>query len=268
MISVVINTLNEEENIRDCIVSTKGFADEIVVCDMRSDDRTVELARTMGARVVLHDRVGFVEPARRFAIASASYEWVLVLDAYERLTPVLADKLRDLSADESVDVVSFWSLYWYFGGWIHHGGFFNGNWRRFFRKNVYLESYKESEKSVHMNFDALRDHPRTRYLESDFHILHLAYPSIEKYCSKTLGFYGALEGRQYFEAGIQPSVVKLLWQPVREFLVRFLLRQGFRDGMRGFVLAVLYSGYRFSVWANCWFASIEKHSSGDVSDHY
>ena len=72
-ISVVINTLNEENNIGACIESVQGFADEIVVCDMYSDDRTVEIAESYGAKVVFHERVGFVEPARFFAISQASF---------------------------------------------------------------------------------------------------------------------------------------------------------------------------------------------------
>src|SRR5689334_9780742 len=95
-ISVVINTLNEAINMAACIESVRSIANEIVVCDMHSDDDTAALAAQLGARVVLHDRTEFVEPARQFAIAQATCEWVLVLDADERLTTPLADRLREL----------------------------------------------------------------------------------------------------------------------------------------------------------------------------
>src|SRR5688572_27812596 len=95
-IAVVINTLNEESNIGNCIDSVLELADEIVVCDMHSEDRTLEIARQKGARVVLHPRTGFVEPARRFAISQARHEWVLVLDADERMTDMLAARLKEI----------------------------------------------------------------------------------------------------------------------------------------------------------------------------
>ena len=83
-ITLVINTLNEEGHIAGCINSAKSIADEIIVCDMYSDDDTVKIAESLGAKIVFHERTGFVEPARHFAISKASYEWVLVLDADEQ----------------------------------------------------------------------------------------------------------------------------------------------------------------------------------------
>jgi (heptosyl)LPS beta-1,4-glucosyltransferase len=219
---------------------------------MHSDDSTVEIARGRGARIVFHDRTGFVEPARRFAISHASCDWVLVLDADERMTPVLASRLLEATRDQSVDVVAFWSQFDYFGGWVRYGGFFHSQWRRFFRKAVYLETWKGSEESVHHNFEAL-EAARVLTLSSDCFILHLAYPTVEKYITKTLGMYARIEAEGYVREGRSFSMGRLLGEPIKEFLVRFFLRQGFRDGVRGLILTVLYSGYRFSVWANVWY---------------
>lgn len=257
-ISVIINTLNEENNIGDCIDSVSGLADEIVVCDMESDDRTAEIAAAKGARIVLHHRTGFVEPARKFAISQASYEWVLVLDADERMTDPLAKRLKEAVKENSWDVVSFWSLYWYFGDWVHHGGFFSGQWRRFFKKQVYLNTYNSSDERVHHNFESLTRSDRILKLSKNFYIKHYAYPTVEKYLVKTLGIYAQIEGRGYVLSGRPFSFIRLIGEPLKEFLSRYILRQGFRDGMRGFVLACLYSGYRFAVWANVWFLQNEK----------
>lgn len=252
-ISVVINTLNEEANIGACIDSVADLAAEIVVCDMHSDDRTAEIARQKGARVVLHPRAGFVEPARRFAIEHARHEWILVLDADERMTPTLASRLREIVREGGFDVVSFWSLYWYFGGWVRHGGFFSGNWRRLFRKSIYLDEYSEAEERVHRNFECLARARRVLRLPREFYIEHYAYPSVEKYVTKTLGTYARIEAEQHVGDGGRFSPAKMIWEPVREFGLRFLLLAGYRDGMRGLVLASLYAGYRFCVWANVWF---------------
>jgi glycosyltransferase involved in cell wall biosynthesis len=251
-ISVVINTLNESHNIGACIDSVRELATEIVVCDMLSDDDTVAVATARGARVISHERTGFVEPARRYAIDSARCEWVLVLDADERMTSALASKLRQVASDNSYDVVSFWSLYWYFSGWVRHGGFFHGEWRRFFRRSVYLDTYTESETLVHHNFEALKTADKVLRLPRTYYIEHLAYPTIRKYVSKTLGGYAHLEAKQYVAAGRRFSLVRMLGEPIKEIAVRFILRRGYRDGMQGLILACLYAGYRFCVWANVW----------------
>ncbi|OGA55746.1 MAG: hypothetical protein A3G81_19485 [Betaproteobacteria bacterium RIFCSPLOWO2_12_FULL_65_14] len=257
-IAVVINTLNEEANIGECIDSVRGLAQEIVVCDMHSDDRTVEIARQKGARIVLHARTGFVEPARRFAIAQARCQWVLVLDADERMTPALAARLKKAVEEEAHDVVSFWSLYWYFGGWVRHGGFFSGHWRRLFRKEVYLATYAETDERVHQNFDALKQAKRILQLPQDYYIEHYAYATLEKYLSKTLGTYARIEGEQYVREGRRFSLVRMIGEPLMEVPVRFLWLKGYRDGMRGFVLACLFAGYRFCVWANVWYLQNRK----------
>jgi glycosyltransferase involved in cell wall biosynthesis len=265
-ISVVINTLNEEHNIADCIRSVQGIADEIIVCDMYSDDRTIEMAESYGARVVFHERAGFVEPARYFAISQAQREWVLVLDADERMTEKLALKLQELSRDESTLIVSFWSQYWYFGGWVRYGNFFSNVWTRFFRKAVYLETYNKDEENVHHNFAALRAHPKNLRLGPDYYVLHLAYPTIEKYVCKTLGVYGRIEGEQYHSQGIRFSLPRLIGQPIRTFISCFIVNQGYRDGLRGFILAILYAGYHFTTWANLWLLEeMDKHKDSPQS---
>lgn len=253
MISVVINTLNEACNIGDCIGSILDIADEIIVCDMKSDDQTQEIARSMGARVVEHARTGFVEPARKFAIEQASNDWVLVLDADERLTEPLARKLCELEKRSDIDVVRFWSLYWYFGGWVRHGGFFNNQWPRFFRKQVYLDSFREGEQRVHGNFASLMEHERKAILGPEYYILHLAYPSVEMYVDKTVRKYSCLEAEQYVADGGAFKLHRMIFDPLRSLFGRYLLKQGFRDGVRGLTLAVLFAVHRFCFWAMVWF---------------
>ena len=93
-ISVVINTFNTEKIIRSCLDKLKDF-DEIVICDMYSDDKTVEIAHEYGCKVVMYERCGFAEPARNFAIQSASNDWVFVVDSDEHVTPELVQYLKE-----------------------------------------------------------------------------------------------------------------------------------------------------------------------------
>lgn len=252
-ISVVVNTLNEARNIADCIESVEDLADEIIVCDMKSDDDTQDIARSLGARVSEHDRTGFVEPARRFAIEQARHEWVLILDADERMTQQLAKKLKAVAMKGNADVVRFWSLFWYFGDWVKYGGFFNNEWPRFFRKSVYLEKYRSDEGRVHGNFAALMHHDRMVILKSDCYILHLAYPTVEDYIDKTVKKYAHIEAQQYVADGGEFKVYRMLYEPVRSLLGRYLIKKGYRDGVRGLVLAALFAAHRFCFWAIVWY---------------
>lgn len=262
MISVVINTLNETTNIAACINSVIELADEVIVCDMKSNDDTQEISRSLGAHVVEHERTGFVEPARKFAIEQATSEWILVLDADERMTLPLARKLKVLAQRPDVDVVRFWSLYWYFGDWVRHGGFFNNEWPRFFRKSVYLESFREEEQRVHGNFSALMQHPRMSILNSDCYILHLAYPTVEQYVDKTVKKYSLLEAQQYVEDGGEFKLHRMIYDPLRSLFGRYIFKQGYRDGARGLILATLFGVHRFCFWSMVWF-ELDKAKQAD-----
>ena len=258
MITVVINTLNEEANISDCIKSVKDLAQEIIVCDMESEDDTQQIAKSLGAKVVMHERTGFVEPARKFAVEQATNEWVLVLDADERMTLRLAQRLKEIAQGVDLDVVRFWSLYWYFGDWVKHGGFFNNEWPRFFRKKVYLKSYKKEEQRIHRNFSTLLRHDRMIILGKEYHILHLAYHTVEMYLDKTVNKYSGLEANQYIADGGVFKMERMLYDPLRSLIGRYLLKKGYRDGVRGLILATLFAAHRFCFWAMVWFEGDKK----------
>lgn len=258
-ISVVINTLNEESNIRRCIESIKCIADEIIVCDMYSDDKTVEVAKKLGAVVVYHEKTGYASPARYFAVSSSSYEWVLVIDADEVMTEKLAIKLKEIVKQSRVDVVFIGIFYNYFGKMIRHGGFFSNNFPRFFRKKVYLETYDQRDELVHHDFFNLKEKAKNREkLPLDYYIEHYPYPSIKRYIDKTIGMYALVEAKNMFDKKDKFRLHKLIFQPLKTFIVMYIVRAGFLDGIEGFILAVLYSVFRFAVWANLWF--LEKNS--------
>ena len=249
LISLVINTLNEEKNIQECIVSAKKWVNEIIVCDMHSDDATVEIAKSLGAKIIYHERIGYVEPARYLAISQALNEWVLVLDADERLTSKLGEKLVSVAKDTRYDAVSFASLFEYFGG------FFNNNWTRFFKKEVYLKTYNKNELTVHQNFNALfrLGKKRRLTLTKQYHIVHHAYPTIEKYITKTVDRYARIEAEQKFIKRERFSILKMIYDLVKTFLMSYIMRRGFLDGTKGLILCFFYAAYRFNIWANLWF---------------
>ncbi|KZX16013.1 putative glycosyl transferase [Methanobrevibacter cuticularis] len=103
-ISAIINTLNEEENIENLLKTIK-WVDEIIIVDMYSEDRTVEIAKNYTDKIYFHKRLGFVEPARQFAFEKASNEWILVLDADELVPKILSNEMIKISEENKYDVI-------------------------------------------------------------------------------------------------------------------------------------------------------------------
>src|SRR3989344_6147563 len=134
-ISVVINTLNEEENLPRAISSVKGLADEIVVVDMHSEDATGDIAKKAGAKVFLHERTGYVEPARNFAISKTTGDWIFILDADEEIPDTLANRLRDISDNmHQIDFVEIPRKNIIFGKWMKESMWWPDYHIRFFKK--------------------------------------------------------------------------------------------------------------------------------------
>jgi len=133
-ISVVINTLNEEKNLSRALTSIKNFADEIVVVDMKSDDKTQDIARKSGAKVYEHQRMGYVEPARNYAIGKASKDWILVLDADEEVPPSLEKELKKIAENADADYYRIPRKNIIFGKWVKHSRWWPDYNIRFFKK--------------------------------------------------------------------------------------------------------------------------------------
>lgn len=263
-ISVVINTLNEEKNIVDCIKSVKSLADEIVVCDMHSEDKTVELAKQYGAKVFYYERIDHVEPARYYTISQTSYEWIVVLDADERMTKDLSDRLKNICSENKVDLVLVGVLFNYFGSYVKYGGFYSNTFPRIFRKSLYFKAYDKKEEKVHANFRNMEAKTKNKIqLPKDFYIIHEAYPTIQKYVHKTIGKYASLEANELHKQGEKFKLSKLILQPVKTFILLYFFKRGFLEGVRGLILCVLYSVFRFTVWANLWFLEQSKNKTNN-----
>jgi GT2 family glycosyltransferase len=132
-ITAVVHTLDEEAVIAAAL-SALQWCDELLVVDMHSEDRTVAIAESLGARVVQHERTGYVEPARNFGISSAAHRWVLVCDADERIPETLARDLTRVSSADEADVVSIPKVSRLCGRWMRATGWGNERHYRFFKK--------------------------------------------------------------------------------------------------------------------------------------
>src|SRR5467141_840198 len=136
LLSACLITFNEEHNLPRVLNSVQGVADEIVVVDGGSKDRTAEIARDHGAKVVTHAWTNFAEQ-KNVAAAAASHDWILSLDADEELSPELRNALLAWKEKEpGFAVYEFARRAWYVGGWINHSGWYPDRQRRLYRRDA------------------------------------------------------------------------------------------------------------------------------------
>ena len=245
-ITGIIHTRNESAYIAQAIGSLVGFVDEVLVADMASTDDTVEIARSLGARVIQVPEYGFADPARQLAVDSATYEWIFLLDADEVATPALGTRIKQLAAAEVVDVVSIPRLNYMFGKAIRHSGWSPDDDRqlRFFRRSAMVLTG-----SIHNFFNvAPGSHIEMLEAEDALSIHHFNYTDWSNFVSK-MDRYTSIEAEQLLDRGERPGLAWLVRGSAREFLRRLVWKRGYRDGFEGFALTWLMMTYKLLVFA-------------------
>lgn len=242
-LSVVINTLNEERNLAFALRSVQ-WADEIVVCDMHSDDRTQAIAQEHGARVILHERVGFADPARAFAIGEAKHDWVLVLDADELIPEPLSRTIGRLVAEDIADVFRLPRLNYLLGAPLKHLGWGPDQdaQLRLFKKSA-VRVTPDIHNFFHVNPGAREQ--RLRYAEGQA-IVHFNYIDLSHFIEK-LNRYASIEARQAYARGERASFRRAFVSSAREWASRYFRSGGTREGWRGLYLTAMMSMYRFAI---------------------
>lgn len=229
-LSVIVITKNEARHIRACLKSV-SFADEWIVVDSGSTDDTVALAEAAGARVIqTKDWPGF-GPQKNRALAAARGQWVLSLDADERVTPELAQRIREAIAAPSprADAYTFSRLSSMCGVWIRHGDWYPDHVLRLFRR----DRARFSDDLVH---ESVVCRGRVEHL-GGAELLHESIPTIENNLHK-LDRYTTERAQQQFRDGKRGSLGKAIGHGLWAFLRCYVVRRGFLDGAMGFVVAV------------------------------
>jgi len=244
-ISVVVNTLNEEKNIERVISSVKNIADEIVIVDMKSGDRTVEIAEKLGAKVYFHEKTGYVEPARNFAISKATNEWVLVLDADEEISGELAKEIKKITDKPKADYYRIPRKNIIFSKWIKHTSWWPDYQTRFFKKGKV--SWNEIIHSVPLTVGKGADIPA----EEGLSIIHHNYDSIEDYLER-LNRYTSVQSNLIVKDGYEFSWKDILAKPFREFINRYFTGEGYKDGLHGLTLSFLQAFSELVVYIKVW----------------
>lgn len=244
-ISAVINTLNEEKKISRCLASLKGFVNEIVVVDMMSSDRTVDIAKKFGAKVFKHKRIGYVEPARNFAISKARYDWVVILDADEELSDGLKKYIKNEIKNPQADYYRIPRKNIIFGKWMKHSGWWPDYNIRFFKKG--FVSWNEVIHSIPMTTGRGLDVPSSQ----ENSIKHRHYSSVEEYITR-MNKYTTIQAKNLNKKGIEFRWRDVLIRPASEFLRRYFAEEGYKDGLHGLTLSLLQVLSELVVYTKLW----------------
>jgi glycosyltransferase involved in cell wall biosynthesis len=225
-ISLVVVTLNEEANIERCLRSG-AFASDVVVVDSFSTDRTLEIAQKLGANVIQERWRGY-GPQKAFAVSKAKNDWILSLDADEALSPELQQEIVERFIELNPEVgYELPRRSFHLGRWIDHGGWYPDAQVRLFHRG-----YSQ------WSGDVLHEKVQVKYkerLKRDLH--HWVFDSLSDQVI-TNDKYSSLGAQALSKAGKRFSPVKLLFKPWIKFIECYFLKQGFRDGLPGFVIAV------------------------------
>jgi glycosyltransferase involved in cell wall biosynthesis len=236
-LSVVIIARNEEDRIGGAIASVP-FADEVVVLDSGSDDGTVALARSLGARVVETDWPGHVAQKNR-ALTHASHDWVLSIDADERVSPALAESIRAALAGVSeVRGYRMSRLSWWMGAPVRHGTWYPDRRIRLFRRDAARWVGVDPHDRVEV------DGP-VAPLTGDLH--HHPYRSLSDHLT-TIDAYTARHVEVARSQGVTARWWDVVLRPPLHFVKAILLKRGFLDGVRGWCIAGLGAMYVLVKW--------------------
>ena len=233
-LAVTVITLNEESNIVPCLESAR-WADEIIVLDSGSTDRTVDFARQFTDRVLSVPWEGFGKTKNR-AIEAASKPWIFVLDADERITQPLRREIEQIvRADGPLDGYRVPRRNHFCGRFIKYLGWYPDYSVRLFRK----ARGRFAEREVH---ESIEIDGRVGTLHQP--MLHYTYNSISDFVLR-MDRYSMLAARELVRRGQRPLPGELVWRPFLTFLKLYFLQRGFLEGRDGYTLAFLYSTYNF-----------------------
>lgn len=238
-VSVVIITKNEEKNIADALRSS-AWADEIVVVDSGSTDRTCQLAKEHGARVIVREWPGFSEQ-KQFAADSAKFDRVFSLDADERFSDELIAELKRLKQKPETDLAAGYfvpRLSYYLGQPIHHGGWYPDKQMRFFDRR---KGHWNGE-IIHESFK-LNEGDTPASLVSN--LLHFTVESIAHHDQMIGERYAPLAAEKMHADGKRTSRLRMLLSGIFAFLRAYVLKAGFLDGFPGFCIAYFAAHHAF-----------------------
>ena len=253
-LSVLILAKNEAKNIADCIKSIQ-FADEIIVIDDFSADETAVISQSLGAKVVQHALDGNWGGQQTFAIQQASNEWIYFIDADERVSRRLADKIKQLvQQDNRRYAYCNARLNYFWNQPLRHGGWFPDYVVRLLpAKGTYVTGF------VHPQFH--HDYKEIQ-LPCEEHIIHYPYRDWDHYFNK-LNFYTTLAAEKMQENGREAHLIDFIIHPVWASFRMYVILGGWKDGCIGFVLACFHYFYTMAKYVKLYYLNKKNEHVGD-----
>lgn len=247
-LAVALIVKNEADNLQACLESVSGWVDEIVVLDAGSTDNTETIARQYTDKFFVNAEWPGFGPQRRLAQSHVESDYILWLDADERVTPELKQNIMDvLSSPKDNTVYSIPRLSWVFGRYIRHCGWYPDRVNRLYPTK--LTQYNQD--LVHEKVE-LSPEMKVQPLQGD--LLHFTYNDLHHYLVKSAG-YAKAWAEQREKRGKRSSIGQGLLHAIGCFLKMYVLRAGFLDGKQGFLLSILSAHSTFVKYADLWIRS-------------
>lgn len=241
-ISAVILTKNEEGNIDECIQGL-AFCEEIIVIDDNSTDKTVEIAKELGAKVFQRNLNGNFAAQRNFGIEKATNKWVLFIDADERVSTELKDEIeREISALNN----------YYLGYFVKRDDYLFGkklNYGETAKVTLLRLARKSAGKWVRNVHEVWEVRGRTKTLKNS--LRHYPHQTLREFI-KDINFQSDLHAEANYKEGKSSNLAKIVFWPGGKFLSNYLFKLGFLDGTPGFVMALMMSFHSFLAWSKLW----------------
>ncbi len=252
-LTVIIPCKDEQENIADCIASARLVADEVLIADSGSTDQTLELARQSGpCRVIQREYVNSGD-FKNWAIPQATTPWVMILDADERITESLAREINQLLASEPARD----------GYWIYRANYFMGRRIRYsgWQNDRVLRLFRRDQGRYHGGTDHAEVEIQSGRVGRLHHRLqHYTYRSYDEFFSR-FQRYTTYQAEKWYREGRRANRFKLVLTMPARFLLAYVVRLGFLDGIAGFQVCMLTGFYSFMKQARLW----ELQRRGEIS---
>lgn len=245
MLSVVITAWNEEKNIARAISSAKPIADEIVVVDTDSTDKTAEIAKKLGARVFHHKNTGIVEPVRNFSISKAKGDWILLLDADEEIPQDLASYINDAIKSTTIDYYRIPRRNIIFNKWIQSEHWWPDYVYRLFKKGFI--SWDDSIHSIPLTRGKGQDFPA----DESHSLIHHNYYTVSQFIVR-MNRYTDHQLEQLVSQGHNFSWIDIISKPTDEFFTQYFARKGYKDGLHGLSLSLLQAFSMLVLFLKLW----------------
>jgi glycosyltransferase involved in cell wall biosynthesis len=247
-VSVIVITKNEEANIAACLESVR-WADEIIVVDSQSTDKTIEVAKKYTTKIFIMEWKGY-SVAKNYAIEHAINKWIFSIDADERVTPELAEEIQNIVNNQANNSNAYevGRKAYFLGKWIRHCGWYPSYVVRLFRSST--GRYNESR--VHEKFEVSGKIGRLKH-----DLTHLTDTNLHHYFSK-FNTYTSLAAQDLSDKTRRFAITDIIFKPMFTFLKMYVFRLGFLDGIHGFILCSLSALYVFTKYAKLWEISVNK----------